>query len=209
MLWLYISLGAVVMVTLAASLRAAIEEPPFRLIEKIGDIEFRAYGIRLAAETYTDGSEEEALEAGFKTLAEFIFGKNAKKNSRSAKALGTSLTQPSEGIAMTSPVEQGLVEQGRWRIRFFMPAKYSAASLPAPLNPAVGIVEVPGETVAVLRFSDSRDAASVLKRTAQLLKILPSTRWVQSGPPVSSFYDPPWTLPFLRRNEVAVPVRRP
>ena len=208
MIWLYISVGVVVMVTLALSLRAAIEEPPFRLLEKVGDIEFRAYGIRLVAETYADGSEEEAREAGFKVLAEFIFGKNAQKSARSAMGLGTSMTKPSEGIAMTSPVEQALISPARWRIRFYMPAKYSASSLPTPLNPDVTVLEAPGETMAVLRFSDSRDAASVLKRTTLLLKNLASTDWVATGTPISSFYDPPWTLPFLRRNEVAVPVRK-
>lgn len=196
------------MVTLAASLRSAIEEPPFRVIEKVGDIEIRSYGIRLVAETYADGTEEEAREAGFRTLASFIFGKNEKQNAPSALGLGTSLTKPSESIAMTSPVEQALIAPERWKIRFYMPAKYSASSLPAPLNPDVRVHEAPGETMAVLRFSDGRDAAAVLKRTTTLLKNLATTRWIQSGPPVSSFYDPPWTLPFLRRNEVAVPVRR-
>lgn len=208
MLWIYILLGVIVMVTLAMALRTTIEEPPFRLLEKISDIEFRAYGVRLVAETYADGPEEEARDAGFKTLVDYIFGNNAKQGVPASVSSATPGGAPPEGIAMTSPVEQALISPSHWRIRFFMPAKYTAASIPKPLNPSVTVLEAPGETMAVLRFSDGHDAASVLKRTTQLLKILAATRWTQSGPPVTSFYDPPWTLPFLRRNEVAVPVRR-
>jgi hypothetical protein len=75
-----------------------------------------------------------------------------------------------------------------------------------PNDPAVRLVEVPGETMAVLRFTGDRGAAAVAARQAELLRGLAGTAWAPQGEPVAWFYDPPWTLPWLRRNEVAVPV---
>ena len=108
---------------------------------------------------------------------------------------------------MTAPVSQSRDGSGKWRVRFYMPSKYTRDTLPKPNNPAVEIVEVPGETTAVLRFSNSRSAEAVAKKTADLLRILASSKWTPTGVPVTWLYDPPWTLPFFRRNEVAVAVR--
>jgi hypothetical protein len=92
-------------------------------------------------------------------------------------------------------------------VRFFMPAKYTRQTLPKPNNAAVQIVDVPVETYGVLRFSNSRSADAVIAKTAELLKSLAGSKWQAFGTPAAFFYDPPWTLPFFRRNEVAVTVR--
>jgi hypothetical protein len=94
-------------------------------------------------------------------------------------------------------------------MRFFMPSARSRASLPDPLDPRVRIVELPGETLAVLRFTGGIGTAAVERRRAELLKVVEASGWRAMGAPVSFFYDPPWTVPFLRRNEVAVPVAPP
>lgn len=79
-------------------------------------------------------------------------------------------------------------------------------SLPTPEEQGVELVAVAAETVAVLRFSGDRSRGTVAARTAELLRVLEKTAWVPSGEPVAWFYDPPWTIPFRRRNEVGVPV---
>lgn len=88
-----------------------------------------------------------------------------------------------------------------------MPSKYTLETLPKPNNPAVVIVELPKETMAVLRFSNSRSTEAVAKRNAELLQTLASSKWAPVGTPVTWLYDPPWTLPFFRRNEVAIMVQ--
>jgi hypothetical protein len=60
--------------------------------------------------------------------------------------------------------------------------------------------------VAVLRFSGVPNPAAVAEARARLVAALPATRWDAAGEPVAWFYDPPWTIPALRRNEIAVPV---
>jgi hypothetical protein len=68
------------------------------------------------------------------------------------------------------------------------------------------LVTVPGETVAVLRFSGDRSSAAVTAKTEELQRVLRDEGIDAAGEPVAWFYDPPWTLPFRRRNEIAIPV---
>ena len=89
-----------------------------------------------------------------------------------------------------------------------MPAKYAKADLPVPNDPAVRIVEVPAQDYAVLRFSGSANGAAVATRTRELRAALGPSSWRVTGEPTAWFYDPPWTAPFLRRNEIAAPVKR-
>ena len=114
-----------------------------------------------------------------------------------------------ENIAMTAPVETVPSEAGRDTMRFFLPSAYTAATAPEPTDPRVRTVEVPEATLAVLHFSGSRDAEDVGARKAELIEELNSSDWRVTGTPTALFYDPPWTLPFLRRNEVAVAVASP
>lgn len=196
--------AAVVMSAAAAPARAATEEPRFAVVDKIGVIEVRQYGPRLAAEVVVQGDEESARSDGFRLLADYIFGNNTARTKIAMTA--PVAQQRSEKIAMTAPVSQTRDGSG-WRVRFFMPSRYTRETLPQPNNPAVQIAEVPGETMAVLRFSNSRSAEAIAKQTAALLRGVEGSRWIVAGAPVTWLYDPPWTLPFFRRNEVAVPVK--
>jgi hypothetical protein len=194
-------------VLLALPARADTEEPRFTVVERVGEVEIRQYGTRLAADVVVTGDEEDARNKGFRVLADYIFGNNASKTDIAMTAPVAQEAQRSEKIAMTSPVAQERGPGNSWRVRFFMPSKYTRETLPKPNNPAVEIVELPGETMAVLRFSNSRSATRIAEKTAELRRVLETSRWVAAGEPVSWLYDPPWTLPFFRRNEVAIPVR--
>ena len=107
---------------------------------------------------------------------------------------------------MTAPVETGVGTSGSYRMRFFLPAAFTAETAPQPTDPRVRIVAVPEETVAVLRYTGWRDEAETAARKDALLAALAGTSWRQADTPIAYFYDPPWTIPFLRRNEVLVAV---
>ena len=187
--------------------RADTEEPRFTVVDRSGEIEIRQYGTRLAADVVVEGDEEDARSKGFRLLADYIFGNNTTKSSIAMTAPVAQQASRSEKIDMTAPVAQARSPGNTWRVRFFMPSKYTMLTLPKPNNPAVQIVEILGETMAVLRFSNSRSAERIVEKTNELIRGLERTRWVAAGEPVTWLYDPPWTLPFFRRNEVAVPVR--
>ena len=187
--------------------RAGTEEPAYRVIDQIGKIEIRRYDERLAADTQVEAADAPAARnAGFKILAGYIFGDN-RQDQKIAMTAPVAQSPSSQNIAMTAPVSQSRTEQG-WRIRFFLPADLTLATAPQPNNDRVTLTTVAPETYAVLRFSGSRSPSAVQSHTAALDKTLASSDWQPVPPPAAWFYDPPWTLSFLRRNEVAVAVRR-
>ena len=77
-------------------------------------------------------------------------------------------------------------------------------TLPEPNDDEVGLVTVPGETVAALRFTGDRRSAAVAARTTELLDALKDTAFNPTGTPVGWFYDPPWTpVPAAQRGRGA------
>lgn len=177
-------------------------EPKNLVVGKIGIVEIRRYAPRLAADTVVAGDEEKARGAGFERLAGYIFGKN--KGERRIGMTAPVAQEPSK-IAMTTPVSQQSTPGG-WRIRFFLPAAFTLDTAPVPNDPAVTITEVPEEVFAVLRFTGSTGAEAVADHTATLAAVIRGSDWNAAGEAVAWFYNPPWTLPPLRRNEVAIPV---
>lgn len=183
--------------------RIGTEEPFFVEEATVGPVQIRRYGPRIAAQTAVDGDGQDARSEGFRRLAGYIFGGNHRSTEI---AMTAPVAQQSQSIAMTAPVAQSRTADGASVIRFFMPSKYSLDTLPEPDDGLVTLVEVPGETMAVLRFSGDRSERAVATKTAELLDLLRDSSFAPAGDPVAWFYDPPWTLPPLRRNEVAVPV---
>ena len=206
-----IALAAAIMTSACSTVgvRSGTEEPAFTEVERVGAVEIRTYGERIAAQTVVSGTSEAARNQGFQRLAGYIFGGNTDRSSIAMTApVAQAETGGSRSIAMTAPVAQVPADGNRWTIQFFMPAEYSLATLPIPRDPSVVLTAVPAETYAVLRFSGLGSARTVAEKQAELEAALTGSQWVSAGDPVVWFYDPPWTLPPLRRNEVAVRVSR-
>ena len=128
--------------------------------------------------------------------------------SRAQRSESIAMTAPvvqarSESIAMTSPVVQKSTGAETWSIQFIMPSKYTMDTLPQPNDPRVRLVEIPARTFAVVRFSGLGRQDAVAKHEQALNAALAGSSWRASGDVVTWYYDPPWTVPFLRRNEVA------
>ena len=183
-------------------IRHGTEEPPFTVERRVDNVEIRRYGSRIAAETTIDADEEPARNEGFRRLARYIFGGNRSKTKIAMTA--PVAQQQSEKIAMTAPVATQRGAAGQWVVRFFMPSEYTLNTLPTPSDDRVRLVNVPAERVAVLQFSGLPSPAAVAAHTDQLLAALRANSIDVQEEPVGWFYDPPWTIPFRRRNEVAV-----
>ena len=193
-----------------AGIRVGIEQPLHSVEPLIDGVEIRRYGLRIAAQTTVLANEEAARNTGFRRLAGYIFGANhqREKIAMTAPVDQKAIRGGGQKIAMTAPVSKSSGADGGSVVRFFMPAGWTMDTLPEPNDDEVSLVTVPGETVAVLRFTGDRGSAAVAARTTELLDALKDTAFEPTGTPVGWFYDPPWTLPFRRRNEVAVPVAR-
>lgn len=186
--------------------RVLTEEPSHTTKKLTDTVEIRRYEPRIAAETTVEGSDEEkARSDGFRRLAGYIFGGNQGSQKVAMTAPVSQGSAKGEKIAMTAPVSTSSDENG-WIIRFFMPSKWTMATLPTPNDERVRLVEVPAESVAAVRFTGSRSPDAIAAKTKELLDALSAKGVETAGEPVSWFYDPPWTLPFRRRNEVVVPI---
>lgn len=206
-----VALATAVMVSACSTVgvRSGTEEPAFTEVARVGAVEIRTYGERIAAETVVSGSSEAARNRGFQRLAGYIFGGNTDRSSIAMTApVAQAESGGSRSIAMTAPVAQAPADGNRWTIQFFMPSEYTLATLPVPRDPSVVLTVVPAETYAVLRFSGLGSARTVAEKQAELEAALTGSPWASAGEPVVWFYDPPWTVPPLRRNEVAVRVSR-
>ena len=115
--------------------------------------------------------------------------------------------QSSKKISMTAPViQQGAGEA--WQVRFIMPASYTLDTLPTPKNPSVMLRIIEAKRFAVIRFSGMAGEGSLKCHTDQLKAFLQSKNIDAESTPIYAYYNPPWTLPFLRRNEVMIEVKR-
>jgi SOUL heme-binding protein len=170
--------------------RNGTQEPNHSVEKLTRTVEIRRYDARIAAQTTVSAGEFAARNAGFRRLARYIFGAN----------------QLDEKIAMTAPVSQEAVDDRKWVIRFFMPADKSRETLPEPDDSEVKLIDLPPQTLAVRRFSGSISARAVAAQTAELMNTLRDIGFEAVDTPEAWFYDPPWTVPVLRRNEIAVPV---
>jgi DNA gyrase inhibitor GyrI len=187
------------------------EELKYDVISKSGDIEIRKYQPYISAVASMKGSYDEVQGDLFRILAGYIFGKNSTDSKIAMTApvqTNPETKDTSEKIAMTAPVVMKPERKGVWKMAFSMPSKYTMQSLPKPLDPKVTLVEIPAKKFAVIRFSGSYD--NLQKRsskTEELSKWLSTqSQYKKVSEPVFAGYDPPFTLPFLRRNEVLIEI---
>ncbi|WP_211618643.1 SOUL family heme-binding protein [Pseudidiomarina aestuarii] len=184
----------------------ATEEPKYEVVGKFGDIELRLYEPMIVAETWVDGSMDDASGRGFRLIADYIFGNNTAVagGSREIPMTAPVTMEPeSKKISMTAPVTME-EQEGRWRVHFVMPSLYTMETLPAPNNDAVKLREIPEKYYAVIQFSGFAGEEKVAKKTAELMAFLAERELEPLSAPELARYDPPWTLPFFRRNEVMV-----
>lgn len=104
---------------------------------------------------------------------------------------------------MTVPVE---TSGNRDMMRFFLPADVARAGAPAPRDKLVQIVSLPSVTLGVIRYSGWPSAAAREDETRKLRAALAKAGKATTGAPIYFSYDPPFTIPALRRNEVALSV---
>jgi effector-binding domain-containing protein len=87
-----------------------------------------------------------------------------------------------------------------------MLSSYTMETLPKPRNPAVKLKEIAAKRYAVIRFSGMAGEDTLKRRIKELREWVTKKNLTSLSGPVYAFYNPPWTLPFLRRNEVMVEI---
>ena len=205
------SKGLLIITTLAAfslgTPAMAVEEPAFTRVLKDGAFEVRDYPGLVVAEVTVAGAQKEAANNGFRLLAGYIFGGNSPHEKIAMTAPVMQSPAAGQKIAMTAPVAQTPADGG-WVVRFTMPSRYTLATLPAPADARVKLRAVPPARMAVLQFSGTAKPDDVQTKMSELASWIQAHRWHPTGPTTLAQYNPPWTLWFLRRNEVMTPIEK-
>ena len=198
----------------------AIEEPKYEVIVSDAQFEVRHYAPVLIAETIVEGDMDAASSKGFRLIADFIFGNNLSsdtdKKSKIAMTAPVTVEPQSSKIAMTAPVtvepqaaESNMKTAKTWRINFVMPSQYTLANIPKPKNNAVSLREVPSKYFIVHKYSGFNTVSRVQTKTDETVEWAIKRSYKMIGTPQLSRYDPPWTLPMFRRNEIMLEIAAP
>jgi hypothetical protein len=198
----------------------AIEEPAYDTIISQAPFELRHYAPTLIAQAVVNGDMDAASGKGFRLIADYIFGNNLAADSGQAAKIAmtapVTMEPQSSKIAMTAPVtvepqsaDISLAGASQWRIHFVMPRQYTLANIPKPNNAAVTLRELPRKYMVVHRYSGFNTVARVQEKTNETLAWAKQQSLQVIGTPQLSRYDPPWTLPMFRRNEIMVEVAAP
>ena len=190
---------------LAGPVMSDVEKPDYKVIQSEQNIEIRQYEPMIIAEVEVDGKREDAIGDGFRLLADYIFGNNTVQQVISMTA--PVQQKENQKIAMTAPVQQQSAGKS-WRMSFVMPSKYSMDSLPEPNNNRVRLKEILTKKFVVIEFSGTNSNENVTEHENQLMNYIEANQIKINGSPKYAFYNPPWSLPFLRRNEVMIEINQ-
>ena len=182
----------------------ATEEPSYRVVVQSEPFEIRQYSPLIVAQVEVPGDLSEASSAGFRLIANYIFGNNI-----SVRDGGLTTAEPvPEKIAMTVPViAEGKGDQKTWLIQFVMPKQYTMDTLPKPNNSQVKLIPIGPQKLAVIRFTGFVGDDKVQEKTAELMAWIKSRNEIALGNPRLARYNPPWSIPWMRRNEILIPIQ--
>ncbi|KAJ6778223.1 hypothetical protein OIU74_002081 [Salix koriyanagi] len=196
--------------------RITVETPKYEVIQSSNDYEIRKYASAVLAEVTYDPSQFDGnRDGGFMVLANYI---GALGNPQNTKPEKIAMTAPvitktdggSEKIAMTAPVvtKEGSGEGKKMvTMQFVLPAKYNKAEeAPTPVDERVVIKEEGERKYGVVKFGGVATEQAVAERVEKLKKSLERDGHKVIGEFLLARYNPPWTLPPLRTNEVMIPI---
>ena len=179
-------------------------EPKYQILVDSDKIEIRQYPPMVVAQTVVNTDYKDSSSQGFNRLAGYIFGnnKNEQKMSMTAPVFQE---QEFAIMDMMVPVMQQKTQKV-WLMAFVLPQNYTVSSAPTPLDSAVLIKEIPSKKVAVIKYSGSLSEQGIEEKSEELKHWLFKKGYKPISTSRSAAYDPPWTLTFLRRNEVHIDI---
>lgn len=205
-----LAVAGLIVANVSCSLFTELKEPDYTVEKSNPAFELRSYSPYLVAEVIIEDDFEEAGNKAHGPLFDYISGENRAQQSieMTVPVNQTPAEGQGERIEMTAPVSQKPAGAGKYAVQFVMPQRYTLETLPEPLDPQVRLKEVPGQLVAVRSYSGTWSRELYRENEAILFAALESAGLKPVGEPTWARYNPPWTLWFMRRNEIMVPVER-
>jgi len=200
-----------VMLLFYVGIGLAYEQPKYDIVNKYNGFELRRYAPYNVAETVVSGNFDEVGNEAFRILFRYISGDNLKKIEipMTAPVNQSEVMKSGEKIEMTAPVVQAPQEnnQDTYLFSFVMPSKYTLETLPVPKDPRIRLRQVKSRLLAARAYSGTWSEKRYRQNEAELLKALRAAGLTAVGKPIFARYNSPFTLWFLRRNEVLVEVK--
>ncbi len=201
-------------ILLTGDVSLAYEEPRYTVLKTYETFELRQYDSYLVAETQVAGDFDEVGGQAFRRLFGFISEDNRPqgKIAMTVPVIQQPVPTP-ERSSTTIPLSEAgpeqRVQQNRYRFAFFMPSEYALNDLPKPVDGTVQIRSVPSRVMAARRYSGTWSEKRYRKNEKMLLEALRQAGLKTLGPPIFARYNAPFSLWFLRRNEVLIEVEAP
>lgn len=180
----------VILVIGCSASRAGYETARYSVLSEAGEFEMRDYPPMMVATTPMKAANPNEDDGSFMRLFRYI----SKDNESETK------------IAMTTPVFLSDDDKGR-RMSFVLPEKLAQDGAPVPKSERVALETVEGGRYAVYRYRGSWKPEATEAARKKLEKWAAAEGLTLAGDPEVAHYDPPFTPPFLRRNEVRVRVK--
>jgi len=165
---------------LSTNTTMASEEVEFNIIHKTEIYEIRKYSERLVAQAINNKEN-----ASFRKLFNYISGAN----------------NASKKIEMTTPVIQ-IKKNNVSFMQFYLPSKFDKKTTPIPSNSDVKITLMEEGYFAVIKYSGRSSDKNFTKYSKILYEKLLEDKVLINSLAIKATYNPPWTLPPFRRNEV-------
>jgi hypothetical protein len=185
LIFLFIILTLVLSFRLLFSAISPARLPIYNILQDYRDFQLRQYPEILVASVVVQGNREQALSSGFSILAHYILGKNKTKLR----------------MKMEAPVMQQKTAEG-WEVSFVMPTYYDLGDLPQPVDERIQLHVMPAQNYIVYRFNGKVIDDFLQQEMDYFKKFLVRQDFKIVGEPIYAFYSPPWTISFLRRNEI-------
>ena len=166
------------------------KEPKFELLERYGNIEIREYSNYIVAKNTILKTDNDIESNMFRVLASYIFGNN----------------ENNESLAMTAPVTT-FQENDKHHMVFYMLDAKKIDDLPKPINSQISFENFYLNKCAVISFSWFVNERTINKYQKKLKRFLNQKKYTPTSTFMINRYDSPWTLPFLRRNEILVKIK--
>jgi hypothetical protein len=190
----------------------AIEEPKYNIIEKHPMFEIRKYDAYIVAQTEVSGTFDEMGSKAFKILFQYISGENIQRSKikMTAPVIQEPSRQQGQTIKMTAPVIREIKSNSsnNTLFSFVMPQKYTLETLPVPLDKRVSLKEIPAKTIAVREYSGTWSEENYKINEKILMNALKKANIKIIGKTSFARYNSPFSLWFMRRNEVMVEIKR-
>ena len=191
---------------------SGVKNAPYTLLKSDQEqkIEVRNYEsmVLVSSDMSSDG-----MNSAFRNLFSYITGENegSAEIAMTAPVLMNESNAASKGtnkgteIAMTAPVF--MKERSEQQVMsFVMPADFTLKSTPKPTNPNVWVTEVKEYKVVVIKFSGLLSDSNVKIQTEILNSWIEKNGYTAISEPVNAAYNGPFTIPWLRHNEVLIEV---